>query len=105
MKLCRAILAGFRDQLRIDDIWTRGEVGMCQAIIDESANASHSEGEVNDIENSVKQLCLSNGSVLEIDNGLGPFYDDLTKQLLPTDLVRAARRKELEPSSAVWLCV
>ena len=46
---------------------------MCQAIIDEYADASHSEGEVNDIENSDEQLCLSNGSVLKIDNWLGPF--------------------------------
>ena len=28
MKLRRAILAGFRDQLRIYGIWSRGEVGM-----------------------------------------------------------------------------
>ena len=35
---------------------------------------------------------------------LGLFYDDLTKQLLPTDLVKAARRKELEyfKSKGVW---
>ena len=46
---------------------------MCQAMIDEYADASHSEREVNDIENSDEHLCLGNGSVLKIDNGLGPF--------------------------------
>ena len=73
MKLCRAILAGFRDQLRIDVIWTRGEVGMCQAVVDEYADASHSEREGNEIENSDEHLCLGDGSVLKIDDGLGPF--------------------------------
>ena len=37
----------------------------------------------------------------------GPFYDDLTKQQLPTQLVRAARRKELDylESKNVWKLV
>ena len=37
-----------------------------------------------------------NGEVLKFDNGEGPFYDDLTKQQLPNELVKAARRKELD---------
>ena len=34
------------------------------------------------------------GHLLRFDDGEGPFYDDLTRQQLPTQLVKAARRKE-----------
>ena len=37
---------------------------------------------------------LADGEVLKFDNGMGPFFDDLTKQQLPTDLTEIARRKE-----------
>ena len=39
-----------------------------------------------------------------MDNGLGPFFDDLTKQQLPTDLTKLARRKEIDDfgSKSVW---
>ena len=44
------------------------------------------------------------GHILKFDDGEGPYYDDLTKQLLPTQLVKPARRKELDYFEAknVW---
>ena len=47
---------------------------------------------------------MFDGCVLKIDDGTGPFYDDLTKQQLPTELVKIARRKEPAyfESKEVW---
>ena len=44
------------------------------------------------------------GRILKFDSGEGPFFDDLTKQQLPTALVKAARKKELDyfESKNVW---
>ena len=44
------------------------------------------------------------GHILKFDDGQGPFFDDLTRQELPSLLVKAARRKELEyfQSKCVW---
>ena len=47
---------------------------------------------------------MNDGQVLRFDDGQGPFFDDLTKQQLPTALVKAARRQELDyfESKDVW---
>ena len=47
---------------------------------------------------------MGNGQILRFDSGEGPFYDDLTKQQLPTSLVKAARRKDFDDfeSKNVW---
>ena len=44
------------------------------------------------------------GQLLKFDSGEGPFFDDLTKQQLPTALVKSARKKELDDSEmkTVW---
>ena len=52
-----------------------------------------------------EQYCATlNGQLLRFDDGEGPFYDDLTKQQLPTPLVKAARQKELDyfETKHVW---
>ena len=43
----------------------------------------------------------------DFDDAEGPFFDDLTQQQLPTKLVKAARRKELDKfeSKNVWKLV
>ena len=69
--------------------------------------------ERSETEDGLKSLCAAqeyeelikyNGCVLKFDNGEGPFFDDLTKQELPTLLVKAARKKELDYfcSKCVW---
>ena len=52
-----------------------------------------------------EQYCLTlNGQLLRFDFGEGSFSHDLTKQQLPTPLVKAARRKELDDRETknVW---
>ena len=44
------------------------------------------------------------GSFSDLYDGEGPFYDDLTKQKLPTPRLTAARQKELDyfETKNVW---
>jgi len=52
-----------------------------------------------------EQYCATlNGQVLGFDDGECLFYDNLTKQQLPTPLVKAARQKELDDveTKNVW---
>ena len=44
------------------------------------------------------------GQLLKFDSGEGPLFDDLTKQQLPTALVKAARKMELDyfEMKSVW---
>ena len=91
-KLCRAILRGFRDQLRKDGTYTDGFVGLMESRMDSDHLA-------------VYRLHDSDGAVLHVQIENEPVYkDDLTGQLLPPDLVRAARAKELDYFKAkqVW---
>ena len=102
LKLCRAILSGFRDQLKKDGILVNGTVGMQQngrgiktTTTDDDHCAYGLDGSLNMC--AAEEYCATkNGEVLKSDNGEGPFYDDLTKQQLPSELVKAARRKELD---------
>ena len=98
VRLCKAILSGFRQQLKKDGIVRDGTVGMHEAEQGKDEEVGIGDG-------SVMSFChTTSGEVLKFDNGEGPFYDDLTKQQLPTALVKAARRKELDyfESKDVW---
>ena len=92
-KLCRAILVGFRNQLRKDGTYTDGFTGLLETRMDCE-------------QLPVYKLTDSDGTVLHVrvaeDEPV--FRDDLTGQLLPPDLVRAARAKELEyfKAKGVW---
>ena len=99
MKLCRAILSEFRDQLRVDCVCPRGHVGLHEGIFDEQVNIVERESEDHKCPRGT-----SDGSVSKFGNGEGPFFDDLTKQRLRTELVKIARRKELAylEAKAVW---
>ena len=87
-KLCRAILVGFRRQLKVDGICKDGYVGMMEA------------------EPIVPLLHVGSCDQIldvEIDGGV-VYRDDLTGQVLDPRLVRAARQKELDffESKSVW---
>ena len=92
-KLCRAVLMGFRDQLRKDGIYTDGFVGLLETRSEQC-------------DMPVYKLTDVDGAILHVRIGDDePIYkDDLTGQLLPPELVRAARAKELEYFNAkeVW---
>ena len=62
------------------------------------------EAEVDDGSATSMQRVEMHGHILKFDDGEGPCYDDLTRQQLPTQLVKAARRKELDyvESKNVW---
>ena len=92
-KLCRAILVGFRRQLKRDGICKDGYVGMLEA--------GQERAEV------LPTYHIAVGEhVLEIQIDGGPIYrDDLTGQVLDSVLVAAARKKELDffEAKGVWL--
>ena len=92
-KLCRAILVGFRNQLRKDGKYTDGFIGVMESF--------DREQETYD----TYRLCDSSGAVFHVRVANEATYrDDLTGQLLPPELVQAARAKELEYFEAkkVW---
>ena len=84
-KLCRAILVGIRDQLRKDGTFADGFSGLLETRMECERLP-------------VYKLTDSDGAVLHVrvTEDEPVFRDDLTGQLLPPDLVRAARTKELE---------
>ena len=75
-KLCRAILMGFRDQLRADGLYKDGFIGMLEDRGDrpELVPVLH----LTDASGSVLKVQVANEQV---------FKDDLTGQALPPDLV------------------
>ena len=93
-KLCRAILVGFRNQLKRDGVCRDGFVGLLEA------------GQ----EKSDVQPCFHIGigigsDIYEVEIDGGPIYrDDLTGQVLDSKLVREARQNELDFFEAknVW---
>ena len=88
LKLCRAILVGFRNQLRADGVCRDGFVSMLQA---------GQEREEIPARACCYNLTSSSGHVLkvQVDNDK-TFRDDLTGQLLVPALVAEARKKELQ---------
>ena len=87
-KRCRAILVGFRKQLQKDGLCRGGFVGILEAGMEQM-----------DVPPVLPCLLFSNkrGQVLKAqveDNQI--FRDDLTGQLLNPELVRAARKNDLE---------
>ena len=92
-KLCRAILVGFRNQLRADGRFQDGFVGILESF--------DNEQELFD----TYRISDSSGAVFHVKVSNEPVYkDDLTGQPLPPELVRQARAKELEYFGAkkVW---
>ena len=115
LKLCRAILGGLRNQLGKNGVLLNGHVGRQEYTGDSKVNLTHDEDDDDDdcgynLDGSL-HLCASkdvvetrHGQILKFDTGEGPFFDDLTKQQLPTSLVKAARKKELDDfeMKSVW---
>ena len=92
MELYQAILIGFREQLRSDGIYKPGRIGLHESILDEQIVVAVDYNNVAD-----GYPCgACDGHVLKLDDGHGPFFDDLTKQQLPSELTKLARRKEIE---------
>ena len=81
ISLCRAILNGFSKQLRKDGVRTGGVVGTHEC--DQGRNQ---EAEIDDGSVMSVQCAEMHGHILKFDDGEGPFYDDLTRQQLPTIL-------------------
>ena len=83
LKLCRAILVGFRNRFKVDGKYKDGFIG----ILEDSMEYEESQ---------VYRLSDATGEVLHVHIEDEPiFRDDLTGQLLPPELVKAARAKEL----------
>ena len=92
LKLCRANLVGFRDQLRCDGVYTDGFVGMMDGCCETERVP-------------VYHLSDSSGQVLKVQiEGAETYKDDLAGQALPPEFVKKARKMELEyfGSRLVW---
>ena len=100
VRLCKAILNGFRAQLRNDGMVLDGSVGIhesgsgCKR--DRMEASTHPCGSPHALDFSDGDYVEAYGQIFKLDNGQGPFYDDLTKQLLPALLVKEARKKEID---------
>ena len=92
-KLCRAILVGFRNQLRADGKFEDGFVGVLDSF--DKEQELFETYRISDASGAVFQVKIAHET---------EYRDDLTGQLLPPELVRAARAKELEYFGAkkVW---
>jgi len=112
VRLCKAILGGLRDQLRADGAVHDGVVGIHEherhvsndADVSSPASCRVEPGVVTDPSCGEDKYAIVDGHLLKFDDGQGPFFDDLTRQQLPSLLVKAARKKELEyfQSKCVW---
>jgi len=105
-KLCKAILTGFRDQLRADGTYKDGFVGLMQAGQEREAMAVMSVQVAPEVvDDKVYRLKDKKGSIMNVQISSEVIYrDDLTGQVLDPDLVRKARAKELEyfEAKVVW---
>ena len=83
---------GFRDQLKKDGTYADGFVGLLQS---RKENADLPVYKLTDVDRAVLHIRIENEPI---------YKDDLTGQLLPPELVKAARAKELEYFGAreVW---
>ena len=92
MRFCRAVLVGLRNHLRHGGMIEVGAVGMLDRgpytdVVDVAcANNGYSDG----------RLYFADGYALRIGDGCGPFFDDLTGQPMPLELVKQDRRKEFD---------
>ena len=96
-ELCRSILRGLRTQLKRDGMWEPGTIGL------------HHQGEI-ESEVAYAGLCqqCDDAQLYPMGaDGEQRYFDDLTQQLLPTDLVKAGRKKELDyfHDKEVWVKV
>ena len=83
-KLCRAILAGFRDQLRQDGLYKDGFMGLLEDRGDKPNTQTIPVYHLTDSDGSILRVVIQDGET---------YKDDLTGQLLPPDLVRVARKQ------------
>ena len=92
LKLCRAILVGFRRQLKFDGVCKDGFVGMLDAKMEKT-----------DVLSVFHLGTVDQIFGIEVD-GETVYRDDLTGQVLPPRPVREARQKELDffESKGVW---
>ena len=86
VKLCKPILSGFSRQLRKDGLITDGVVGMHECEHGRNREAKVDDGSVMSV-----QSVEMHGHILKFDDGEGPFYDDLTKQQLPSSITLRVR--------------
>ena len=96
-KLCRAILVGFRNQLRKDGVSKDGFTCMLEAKMEKQ-----------EVPVGLQCFHLTNdkGSILKVQvEGGKTFLNDWTGQLLDPELVKAARKKEMEyfDGKDVWV--
>ena len=110
VRLCKAILGGLRTQLKKDGVIADGHVGMQPVDMSNKEEQLRDDQSVFEVDGQA-HVCIDDyyaktchGEILKFDNGEGPFFDDLTKQQLPTELVKIARRKELDyfEMKSVW---
>ena len=92
LELCKAVLIGFREQLRRDEAWSRGSAGM-----QHHAFIHLAEGMSDD-----EHAKLLNAYICKV---AGCYVDDLSGQPLDPGLVEEAQRLELEYFRANEVCI
>ena len=106
VKLCKAILVGFRDQLRADGTYKDGLVGLMESGQEREALTLMSVQIAPEVaDDTVYQVKDNNGSTMNVQIGSEVVYrHDLTGQILDPNLVRIARATEMEYFEAklVW---
>ena len=94
-RLCKAILTGFRDQLRADGTYKDGFAGLVETGKEREAMALMSVQISPEVgSDRVYQLKDKNGSIMNVQNNSEAIYrDDVTVQVLDPELARIARAK------------
>ena len=87
VNLCKAILSGFSNQLRRDGVTSPGVISMHDADHGRNNETNMDDGSTMLLQQDEKYCATLNGQLLRCNDGKGPFYDDLTKQQMPTRLV------------------
>ena len=78
------MLSGFSNQLRRDGVTTPGVIGMHEAEHGRNDEHTKDDGSAMIMQRDSDYCAKVKGHLLRFDDGEGPFYDDLTKQQLPT---------------------
>ena len=74
VKLCKAILSGFSNQLLRDGVTSPGVIGMHEADQGRNNETSMDDGSAMLIQQDVKCCATLNGQFLRFDDGEGQFY-------------------------------
>ena len=96
VRLFKAIHSGFNNQLRRHGVTTPGVISMHEAEHGRKDEHAKDDGSAMIMQRDNNECAKVNGHILRLDDGEGPFYDDLTKQQLPTQVMKAPRRKGLD---------